>query len=153
MEVVCYGDMWFQGSHDPSRITTKVWQMSICTMYFVEMEKVHLRNDGYFWHVCVAPRALCFRDFNMEAFSDMYFILFYFTIVGFIFPYIMAVFRHVCGPLDIWQPNFTYGKKQWLFSTCVWACVSDTQLEKIRTEKKKTQSDSREIKIETQRDQ
>ena len=31
--------------------------------------------------------------------------------------------------------------------------MSDTQLEKIRTEKKKTQSDSREIKIETQRDQ
>ena len=24
MEVVCYGDMWFQGSHDPSQITTKV---------------------------------------------------------------------------------------------------------------------------------
>ena len=24
IEVVCYGDMRFQGSHDPSRITTKV---------------------------------------------------------------------------------------------------------------------------------
>jgi len=22
--------------------------------HLVEMEKVHLRNDGYFWHVCVA---------------------------------------------------------------------------------------------------
>ena len=51
-------------------------------------------------------RVCCAHDFktlNMVAFSHMWFILFYFTIVGFIFPYIMAVFRHVCGPLDIWQ--------------------------------------------------
>ena len=65
-------------------------------------------------------RVCCAHDFktlNMVAFSYMWFILFYFTIVGFIFPYIMAVFRHVCGSLDIWQPNFTLcmGKKNGCF--------------------------------------
>ena len=71
-------------------------------------------------------RVCCAHDFktlNMVAFSHMWFILFYFTIVGFIFPYIMAVFRHVCGPLDIWQPNFTYGKKKAVFDMCMSMCV------------------------------
>ena len=61
-----------------------------------------VKNGGYQWHV-------------------IYTVLFDYCRIH--FAEYDVCFRHVCGSLDIWQPNFTYGKKQWLFLTCVWACV------------------------------
>ena len=51
LKMAATSDIW-------SRITTKIFitkRASTRTMHLVKMEKGHLRNDGYFWHVCVAP--------------------------------------------------------------------------------------------------
>ena len=68
---------------------------------------------------------LCFQDVKYGSYlwHVIYIVLFHFCRIYF-FKY-DGCFLHVCGSLDIWQPYFTvtYGKKQWLFSTCIWAFV------------------------------
>ena len=119
--------------------------MSKYTIHLVEMEIVYLRNDGFFWHVCVAPRALCFQDLkNMVATSDMWFILFYFAIVEFILSNMTSVLD-MCVVHQTSDNRRSLMAKKWLFSTCIWAfvCMYVPGLRRLWFQDLKSQSKSR----------